>query len=454
MTKNLIQIKNLVVLTFAMSISALAFPGVDTKNHQIETEQDKNYSVLLKDGEKFNCSRMPGNSVRKANNKKITLINGAIPQCGAFNCGQVKEGSNTYQVLMISDSSSKTIKSPKLFYVNNKNFKPKTIRTISTNNTKLPILDNSKEIAANSQPTTSPYKTFLKSIFPKDFPDSYVDEYLILKDVALYNYLNSSKEFCEDVNESLANFIESKNNFMMKIANIELVEFISVLADGSLVGSYIDPLKAASLGCLYGETYLDKKAASNLNFIKKDIKPEFTVEHTITMAKAKELFKKAKGMQDIAWGFKKDGCYARAHLMARRFEAEGVRVDKVWINGTLYIPGTDLEWNFHVAPVVYVKDKNDQIQKIVIDPSLFDSPVTVEEWDKKIAKKEAKGSVISVFPFPENAALMERSTISFSSSDPYFPRDSINLTENEKMNKAKDTMEEYLEYEKEILNDN
>ena len=143
-------------------------------------------------------------------------------------------------------------------------------------------------------------------------------------------------------------------------------------------------------------------------------------------------------MEDIPWSFTQDGCFARAHLMARRFEAEGVRVDKAWLKGELYIPDSDplIEWKFHVAPMVYVEDGNGKVTRMIIDPSIFSKPVTVEEWDKKISKKTLRGSVLTAFPFPENAALLERASLSFSNSDPFLPKKDIDMTEEEKMEKA------------------
>ncbi|MBY0413677.1 MAG: hypothetical protein K2Q18_05910, partial [Bdellovibrionales bacterium] len=109
----------------------------------------------------------------------------------------------------------------------------------------------------------------------------------------------------------------------------------------------------------------------------------------------------------------------------------------------LYVPESGIRWNFHVAPIVYVKDDHNNIQKMVIDPSLFDRPVSVAEWDAKMTKETARGSVQTVFPFPENAALMERSAIAFSSSDPYKPRESVPEADEEKMKEnEKDKMEQ------------
>lgn len=409
---------------------------------------EQNFKVTLKDGDVLNCSRLSLGSKIDERTRTVATNMGVKLQCMAFNCGDVKVGNETYQAMMMYESNPRSHAIPTVFFSNKNNLESKTVKKISSPSSKLPIVDNSF-IIKNASMFIDPYKTYIKSVLPQKLSETFKEDYAVIKSPMVAYYMDSIQQLCNDDKKSLSNFNESKNNFMLKLAEMDLAEFISVLADGSLVGLYVDPSKAASLGCIYGGAYLDEKAAQNLNVIKKNIRPDLRVEQTITMDKATELFNRAMGMEDIAWGFKKDGCYARAHLMARRFEEEGIRVDKVWIKGDLYIPETDIRWNFHVAPVVYVKDEKNQIQKIVIDPSLFDGPVTVEEWDKKMAKNTAKGSVISVFPFPENAALMERSTLSFSSSDPYLPRGNINMTEEEKMGQAKVTMANYLEYEKE-----
>jgi hypothetical protein len=93
---------------------------------------------------------------------------------------------------------------------------------------------------------------------------------------------------------------------------------------------------------------------------------------------------------DISFGFPTDGCYARAHLMARRLRAMGMRPSKVWsfargkqeplVCRTPNDPKGYVVWGYHVAPTVRVRIRPGVIRHFVIDPSMFTKPVTVAQW--------------------------------------------------------------------------
>jgi len=46
-----------------------------------------------------------------------------------------------------------------------------------------------------------------------------------------------------------------------------------------------------------------------------------------------------------------------------------------------------LAWVYHVAPIVSVKYPNGQSELLVLDPSLFDHPVGIKEWKRKMKYK-------------------------------------------------------------------
>ncbi len=86
-----------------------------------------------------------------------------------------------------------------------------------------------------------------------------------------------------------------------------------------------------------------------------------------------------------------DGCWARAHEMARLMIAMGLSPRKVWIQGWLHTPTRNnpncfVNWGWHVAPTLCVRTRWWWLllfwggQKMVIDPSLFTTPVTVSQW--------------------------------------------------------------------------
>ncbi|MCA9737346.1 MAG: protein-glutamine glutaminase family protein [Gemmatimonadota bacterium] len=80
-----------------------------------------------------------------------------------------------------------------------------------------------------------------------------------------------------------------------------------------------------------------------------------------------------------------DGCWGRAHEMCRLFLQHGVRPRKVWIYGGLHVetrnnPSCFVNWYWHVAPIVCVRGRLFRTRQMVIDPALFDAPVTEATW--------------------------------------------------------------------------
>jgi len=86
-----------------------------------------------------------------------------------------------------------------------------------------------------------------------------------------------------------------------------------------------------------------------------------------------------------------DGCWARAHEMCRLMIALGRSPRKVWIQGWLHTPTRNnpacfVNWGWHVAPTLCVRRLWFWwpwfwgTQRMVIDPSLFTTPVSVSQW--------------------------------------------------------------------------
>lgn len=79
-----------------------------------------------------------------------------------------------------------------------------------------------------------------------------------------------------------------------------------------------------------------------------------------------------------------DGCWGRAHQMARLIEATGAAVQKIWHYGKLRVetqnnPNCEVTWRYHVAPTVLVL-QHEKSSTYVLDPSLFPGPVPADEW--------------------------------------------------------------------------
>ncbi|MBC8046002.1 MAG: hypothetical protein H7Y00_04355 [Fimbriimonadaceae bacterium] len=90
--------------------------------------------------------------------------------------------------------------------------------------------------------------------------------------------------------------------------------------------------------------------------------------------------------QCISFQYVVDGCYARAHKM-RQILIDNYKYscEKVFSyegeDGYLAVDAGDccVYWWYHVAPLVSVNEDG-IINKYVMDPSMFDGPVTIDEW--------------------------------------------------------------------------
>jgi uncharacterized Zn-binding protein involved in type VI secretion len=108
---------------------------------------------------------------------------------------------------------------------------------------------------------------------------------------------------------------------------------------------------------------------------------------------AAALFKLMAAQGDIAFKYPTDGCYARNWLMVQRMQQLGIQPYVAWSVGDLHAktsnhPKGYVEWAYHVAPLVEVRQPDGKIDVMVIDPSLSDRPMTVDEW-KNAQKKNA-----------------------------------------------------------------
>jgi hypothetical protein len=159
-----------------------------------------------------------------------------------------------------------------------------------------------------------------------------------------------------------------------------------VLALGLLVPSAVPAQVPAASAPAKAETV---QAAARKSTSGKKGRKKAHRRPAITLEEAKRLFEIMAKQPDISFGFPVDGCYARAHLMVRRMQALGYRPGKVWtfarskrqplVCRTANHPRGYVTWRYHVAPSVRVRiDK--KVYTMVIDPSMFQGPVTVSRW--------------------------------------------------------------------------
>lgn len=123
--------------------------------------------------------------------------------------------------------------------------------------------------------------------------------------------------------------------------------------------------------------------------------PTSTPNSAISLEKAESIFQDMADETDIAFKFTPDGCYARAHIMTKRIEAEyGIAPEKVWAFGDLDTQqpyaGHSFRWVYHVAPVINVIQPDGSIIKMVIDPSIASHPITVDEWKSQMHDPAAR----------------------------------------------------------------
>ncbi|GAA5526498.1 WXG100 family type VII secretion target [Herpetosiphon gulosus] len=124
---------------------------------------------------------------------------------------------------------------------------------------------------------------------------------------------------------------------------------------------------------------------------------------SVSYADATLIFDDMTNEPDIPFQFPYDGCYARAYLMGNRmverYAFNQEHISKVFIFDTALGDGLNelridqqfqydgfepVEWDYHVAPSIMVRDAQGNLQPMIIDPSLFDHPVTIEEWKQSM----------------------------------------------------------------------
>ncbi|MBM7843078.1 protein-glutamine glutaminase family protein [Herpetosiphon giganteus] len=130
---------------------------------------------------------------------------------------------------------------------------------------------------------------------------------------------------------------------------------------------------------------------------------QVNADGSVSYADATLIFEDMADETDIPFQFPYDGCYARAYLMGNRmverYPLNQEHISKVFIFDTVlgdelnelridqqfqYDGFGPVEWDYHVAPSIMVRDSQGNLQPMIIDPSLFDHPVTIEEWKQSM----------------------------------------------------------------------
>ena len=122
----------------------------------------------------------------------------------------------------------------------------------------------------------------------------------------------------------------------------------------------------------------------------EEISPEQAGEIFTALAHANIMTN--EGEAPIPFHYPPDGCYARAHRMEEMLTEMGYGSQKVFVlkgrrplvAETQYASdqeGHQVTWAWHVAPIVKVRDPERGLVETVLDPSLYERPISLTEWE-------------------------------------------------------------------------
>jgi hypothetical protein len=170
----------------------------------------------------------------------------------------------------------------------------------------------------------------------------------------------------------------------------------------------------------------------------------------LTQAQAQEMFDLLASESHIPFDYPVDCCYTRAHEMCRIMQANGVSCQKYWFFdehwGTPAVRSTldptdasgapvtfpdpsgthrPVEWVYHVAPLVKVRDATGVVEDRIMDPSITDGPVSIDEWRTIMGDPgKAYGEISS------SDAYFQNSKLGFYQDDPTYTETEKQLDEH------------------------
>ena len=117
---------------------------------------------------------------------------------------------------------------------------------------------------------------------------------------------------------------------------------------------------------------------------------------------AQEIFDELKGNEELFWEYIDDGCFARAHKVCSLLHAKGIYSEKIradnaertWLASfglavlEKDIPSKFTYISFHCAVIIRVKTASG-IEERILDPALFDGPVTQEQWAARLINRQS-----------------------------------------------------------------
>ncbi|MET3127444.1 hypothetical protein ABID42_002559 [Arcicella rosea] len=151
---------------------------------------------------------------------------------------------------------------------------------------------------------------------------------------------------------------------------------------------------------VYSQTYMDFKPKHLVNVViaQNEGIPIFTYSQfkIEDYQKVVEAFNFLKNSSKIQFNYPQDNCHNRAEIMSMFLKKKNISHFKIWnfapskmtffSSQMLEVPDKNnfsptgkIHWGFHVAPTVLAK-VNGKLDTLVLDPSLFDKPITYRKW--------------------------------------------------------------------------
>ena len=324
--------------------------------------------------------------------------------CGIFDC---REGEGGEKRVFLTRSLFRGHRFNSFFYINSNGFfnAPKVTKVSNDASIPLAIFNYSK------YPRVYGYGKDPTRLIPEKLKGQSDFFHILktLKDRSDEGVLERIGYACQE--GELNDIKEAWQGYSDKLYSEKIAQYLTMIGI-TLRGKLLPINKIPKTACKIRNSYYQ----SPLVYAEMQRVSAYSYGKSITMKKAQELFNHAQKMEEIDWEYIRDGCYARAHLMAREFENQGVYVDKAWLTGLLGPSSkkNEVKWRYHVAPVVYVRDEKGKIKKFVIDPSTFDRPVLVEIWADKLNKFKQTSVMEVLYPIPSNSVDYKRTALAFS----------------------------------------
>ena len=184
--------------------------------------------------------------------------------------------------------------------------------------------------------------------------------------------ISHARHFVRTSNPNYERLIGDLREARMKNEPVLITE---TLAEHEIVDVRPDPNpnKGVAHDLLALETAPDEKEESFFNLVSD-----------MSGAESLELFRYLAGQTQIPFNYPDDGCWGRAHEMRRLIIGRNYECRKIWIYGRLRVrtsnsPKCEVPWDWHVAPIIRVRSGEGVIEQVV-DPSLFDNPVSIDAW--------------------------------------------------------------------------